>query len=58
MNRNILLELQAVIMGVVVAGDEIENEWANVNDCGAPGPSFEEPELLYQDSGDNQLYSE
>jgi hypothetical protein len=54
MNSNILSELQAriVVVAIPVAEDPIEVEWANVNDCGALGPNYEEPSLFYQDVQD------
>ncbi len=50
MNDNQSLpELEARVIVVLPVEDQIELEWAGVNDCGALGPSREEPELFYQE---------
>ncbi len=64
MNSKVIPELEARVVVVLSeehgqahpllqgASDLPLHEWAQVNDCGAPGPSRDEPELFYQGEDD------
>lgn len=45
-----------VFIAVPVAEEQIEVEWPSVLDCGALGPSREEPELFYQGVDDWEIH--
>ena len=52
MNSRVIPELEARVVVVFPVDQSFEDEWAQVNDCGAPGPSRDEPELFYQGEDD------
>jgi len=53
MNKLIAESAEQLRVAVVLAADDsIELEWGGVLDCGALGPSREEPILFYRDVSD------
>jgi len=52
MNNKVIPELEARVVVVFPVDQSFEDEWAQVNDCGASGPSRDEPELFYQGEDD------